>query len=238
MTYLYRAGLGAVIAALLFGGPQLSAVDQPKTDPIVKDIQQMLAAYPSNIKLLFENEYVWVLEYRLRPGDALPVHDLGNHAVYALGDHRLLFLHNYEPSAGQWTAGEVHWYRCEPHEVKNVGKTVARYLAVARKPFPLGEAPRIEPETDLIALASQGAKELLKNPHMRILEVTVAPGETQPVHQGLYRVVYSLASYQIRMAGSEHQFRPGDTHFHGPGGHAVENTGQTWARYLVFELRQ
>ena len=238
MKYLYWAGLGVVAATLLVGGPQLSAVDQPRNDPIVKEVPQMLAEYPSNVKLLFENEFVWVLEYRLRPGEELPVHDLGNHAVYALSDYRLLSLHSYEPSAGQWTAGEVHWYRCEPHEVKNTGKTVARYLAVARKPVPLEEAPRIEPENDLLTLAPQGTRELLKNQHMRILEVTLAPGETQPVHQGLNRVVYSLASYQIRMAGSEHQFRPGDTHFHGPGEHAVENTGQTLARYVVFELRQ
>jgi quercetin dioxygenase-like cupin family protein len=204
----------------------------------VKEVPQMLAEYPSNVKLLFENEFVWALEYRLRPGEELPVHDLGNHAVYALSDYRLLSLHSYEPSAELWTMGEVHWYRCEPHEVKNIGNTVARYLAVARKPFPLGKAPRVHPQEGLTALSPESARKLFENPHMRIIEVALAPGEMQPAHQGLYRVVYSLANYQIRMAGNEYKFRPGDTHFHGPGEHAVENTGQTMARFVVFELHQ
>lgn len=238
MKYLYWGGLCVMIAVLLIGGPYLTAVDQPSRDPIVKDVPQMLAEYPNNIKLLFENNFVWVVEYRLKPGEALPVHDLGNHAVYALSDYRLLSLRSYEPSAEQWTTGEAYWYRCEPQEVKNIGNTLVQYVAVARKPFPLSEAPRIDPQDDLTVLAPQCARKLLENPHMRITEVTLSPGEKQPVHQGLYRVVYSLANYQVRMAGSEHQFHSGDAHFYAPGEDAVENTGQTLAWYVVFELNQ
>jgi hypothetical protein len=238
MKYAYWAGLYVMIAALLMGSPQLIAADPLSSDPIVRDVPQMLAEYPDNIKLLFENEYVWVLEYRLEPGEALPVHDLGNHAVYTLSDYRMLFLRSYEPSAERWISGEAYWYRCEPQEVKNIGDALALYVAVARKPFPLGEAPRIAPEDDLTVSNPQGAKRLLENSHMRIIEVTLSPGETQPVHQGLYRVVYSLANYQIRMAGKERQFHSGDAHFHGPGEHAVQNTGQTWAKYIVFELHK
>jgi hypothetical protein len=226
-----------MIAAALTNASELKSGGQPPIDPIVKDVPQMLAMYPNNVKLLFENDYVWVLEYRLEPGDALPVHDLGNHAVYALSDYRLLALHSYEPSVEGWTTGKAAWYRCEPQEVTNIGNTPARYLAVARKPFPLDEARRIVHD-DWTVRSPQPVQELIANPQMRIMEIVLAPGEIQPVHQGLHRVVYSLTNYQIRMAGSEYQFRPGDIHFHGPGEHAVENTGRTPARYLVFEMRK
>jgi hypothetical protein len=237
MKTAIRRGLYAFVALVLAAGPRLFAASEPK-DPLVKGVEELVAEYPFNVKLLFENDYVWVLEFRLRPGEMLPVHETGNRAVYALSGYRLLFLHSYEPSEESWQPGAVRWYHYEPHEVRNVGKTDARFLVVTRKPVPLGEAPERDPQKDLLTLAPQGSRLLLENQHMRIMKVLLRPGEKQPLHQGLHRVVYSLADYQIRMGGNEYQFHTGDVHFHGPGEHAVENTSQSWAQYVVFELRK
>jgi hypothetical protein len=231
-----RLAFCAFVASVLAASPGLFGAGAK--DPIVKEVAELVAEYPQNVKLLFENEYVWVLRFHLRPGDMLPVHEAGNRAVYALSDYRLLFLPSYEPSMERMHPGEVQWRHYEPHEAKNVGTTDALFLVVARKPIPLAEVTSRDPKKDLLKLAPKSAKLLLENQHMRVTEVTVRPGEKQPLHQGLHRVVYSLTDYQIRMGGDEYQFQSGDVHFHGPGEHAVENTSGTMARYVVFELRK
>jgi hypothetical protein len=237
MRTAFRRAFYAFVALVLAAGPRLFAAGEAK-GPLVKGVDELIEEYPLNVKLLFENEYVWVLEFHLRPGEMLPVHEAGNRAVYSLSDYRLLFLPSYEPSEERWRPGEARWYHYEPHEAKNVGKTDARFLVVARKPAPLGAAPVRDPQKQLLKLAPKGAKLLFENQDMRIIEVTLRPGEKQPLHQGLHRVVYSLTNYQIRMGGNEYQFHPGDVHFHGPGEHAVENTSPSRARYVVFELRK
>jgi hypothetical protein len=58
------------------------------------------------------------------------------------------------------------------------------------------------------------------------------------MHAGINRIIYSLSDYDIKYDsgkdGSRNEtFNQGDVHWHDACRHALENTGQTEAKFLV-----
>jgi hypothetical protein len=81
-----------------------------------------------------------------------------------------------------------------------------------------------------------------ENPSFRVMQITLKPGEAQPVHDGSARVVYSLTDYEIEWqegdaAPEPRQWRAGQAHWHAPGKHAARNIGKTDARWLIVALK-
>jgi hypothetical protein len=78
---------------------------------------------------------------------------------------------------------------------------------------------------------------LFANEHVEVYRATLEPGEKMPVHSGHARLVYSLSDYTIawteRGETTTKTWRAGDVHRHEALDHAVENTGNTIADYLV-----
>lgn len=92
-----------------------------------------------------------------------------------------------------------------------------------------------EPATEL---PSRMATTVLENPHVRVKEMTLSPGADQPLHKGGPRVVYSLTDYKMSWREGEGEpaeksWSTGDVHWHDAGTHAVTNTGQSEAVFLV-----
>jgi hypothetical protein len=60
-----------------------------------------------------------------------------------------------------------------------------------------------------------------------VLEVTLSPGDRQPVHSGRHRFVYSLSDYTLDFTcGGESKttsFSAGDGHWHEAAEHCAEN---------------
>lgn len=75
------------------------------------------------------------------------------------------------------------------------------------------------------------------NEYVTVERITLAPGEGLAKHAGPKRIVYSLSDYTIAWTedGKEESrtWREGDVHAHEALDHAVENTGNTVAEYLV-----
>ena len=206
-------------------------------DPIVMDMEDMLEKHPANVRMILENDHVWVFEVRLRPGESLGTHRTGDFFVYALTDADLTFIPSYEPELIQLRSGEAFWHHFEPHAVVNRGTKDAKYLVVARRGSVLPKQPAERGHPLAHVAPPSMARTMLDNRNGRVSEVTLQPGEEQPVHYGLNRVIYSLSAYTIEMGGREVAFEPGTAHFHKPDNHGAKNVGETTARYLVFELK-
>lgn len=87
-------------------------------------------------------------------------------------------------------------------------------------------------------LPSRMATTVLENPYIRVKEMTLSPGADQPLHEGGPRVVYSLTDYKMSWREGEGEpaeksWSTGDVHWHDAGTHAVTNTGQSEAVFLV-----
>jgi hypothetical protein len=87
--------------------------------------------------------------------------------------------------------------------------------------------------------ADDGNRErIFENTYVTVDRITLAPGEGLARHPGPDRIVYSLSDYTIAWteAGdtASKTWRSGDVHAHEALDHAVENIGETTARFVLF----
>jgi beta-alanine degradation protein BauB len=95
---------------------------------------------------------------------------------------------------------------------------------------------------DIIKLAPDQHKVLFENDQIRMLKVTVKPGETVAMHTNPENVNYILKAGTLRLTGldgssqdielSEGQVIPAPV-----GSHAVENIGETEVQTIGVELK-
>ncbi len=88
--------------------------------------------------------------------------------------------------------------------------------------------------------SSETAPEIIfENNYAKVVKISLAPGESQPIHDGASRVIYSLTDYSIDWEEKGENlgtitWKKGDIHFHEAGKHAAKNNGTTTAEWLVF----
>jgi quercetin dioxygenase-like cupin family protein len=85
---------------------------------------------------------------------------------------------------------------------------------------------------------SQHVTTLHQTSYAVVQRVDLPAGAALPEHEGGPRVVYSRRPYTMRFEAegqsSERHFEAGDVHFHSAGPHAIQNTGDQPAAFLVF----
>jgi quercetin dioxygenase-like cupin family protein len=102
---------------------------------------------------------------------------------------------------------------------------------------------QIDSETPQETIVKNGERSILfENDYAKVVKVSLAPGESQPAHEGENRVIYSLTDYSIdwKEKGEDlgtKTWKKGDAHFHEAGKHAATNNGTTTAEWLVFIKR-
>ncbi len=216
------------------GGGERGDVEAERTADVV-------AAAPSLGTVVFENDYVQATLFRLAPGEALPEHAGHPRAVCSLSDHRILWTESGTSEEKEWGAGQAHWHDGYDHAVRNIGESEAVFLVVARKgaafPDQAGSA------ADAAAVEGGHGVVVFENDHVRVTEVTLAPGVAQAPHHGLHRLVYSSSDYSVRYTSEgahaiDASFAAGEAHWHDADEHAVENTGSTEARFVLFQFRR
>jgi hypothetical protein len=212
-----------------------------------KPIENIVAAYPDNAKVVFENDYVQAVEFKLTPGDKLPLHKGAPRAVYAISDYRIKWIEGNETTEKEWHKGDIHWHDGIEHAVENMGATDAQYLVVNRTVMPLPETADSDLLHDASQIDSGHSQIVLENEHLRVIEVKLPPGESQPMHDGLNRLIYSLTDYNIEYSyykvnetvnKIERKMEEGFVHWHTPDRHSVKNIGNTLADYLVFAFKK
>ena len=86
------------------------------------------------LKPLFENDRVRLLNFKLEPGKKTPEHSHPDILLYALNDHKIrLILPDGEKKVMEFKTGQATWMNAETHVAENIGKTEARGIVIELK---------------------------------------------------------------------------------------------------------
>ena len=225
-----KAVLIAVVALAISCGP----ADQPAAVTVQDDI---VKAAQDRARLLLENDHLSAVMFTLPPQSELPMHRGGDRVVYSLSDYKLQFRPEAgEPVVRDFRQGEAHWHTAGAHAIRNVGATNAEYLVVTRK----GANPTAGVTSNLAELKPEQARVILENQDAKVIDVSLKPGEAQPMHKGAARLIYSMTPLNLKFASaagkSESAYSAGEVHYHPGGDHQVANVSKEPARYIIFEL--
>lgn len=97
-------------------------------------------------------------------------------------------------------------------------------------------------EQDPVVVNAKTITMKLDNSRVRVLDVTVKPGEKEQTHSHPAYVVYVIEGGKIRNHAAngtvtEAEFKAGDVFFRDPLTHWAENIGNTTIRLVVVELK-
>lgn len=226
------------LTLLLFAcGNQNKKNTPQKTDPV-----QMSMEFDPEV--IFENDYAKVVKVRLAPGESIRPHQGEKRAIYSLSDYAIDWEEKGEALGTKtWKKGEAHYHEAGQHAATNDGTNTAEWLAFIKKNTDLPECGENQINNDVNSVSAEFAKVLLDNDEFKITEVTLRKDASIPMHSGINRIIYSLSDYQITYESddegkSEKQFQTGDIHWHQACQHALENDGETNARFLVVSYKR
>jgi hypothetical protein len=184
----------------------------------------------------------WVEVNRVEiPVDAAQtIHQGKERVIVSLNDYTIEWVEDgQKTSSKSWKRGDVHWHRAKDHAAKNIGTTPARFLVIAKK-TPTKSAKKERKQH------SKASKKLpnkvLENDFVVVTEVSLKPGEKQPIHQGDQRVIVALSDYEVLYrSGSKKdrkvKIKNESVHLHEADQHAVSNVGKTKAHYLIIQFK-
>ena len=103
-------------------------------DSRVACAQDPVKVAPKNVKVVFENDRVRVIEVRLKPGEKIPVHSHPANVTIALSDFKGKWISDDgEPTVKQFKLDNVVWSEPITHASENVGTTEIHALAIELK---------------------------------------------------------------------------------------------------------
>jgi len=101
---------------------------------VVAKAQDPAKVDPKHYKVVFNNEYVRILDVRQKPGEKSPMHSHPNHVVYWLAGSTLKFTSSDGKTKTVTTkAGQAVWRNAETHTVEVIGKTESHALDIELK---------------------------------------------------------------------------------------------------------
>ena len=98
-------------------------------------------------------------------------------------------------------------------------------------------------EQDPVTVNAKTIVVKLDNPRVRVLDVTLKPGEKEQTHSHPAYVVYIIEGGKVRNHASdgtvaEAEFKAGDVVYRDPLTHWAENIGNTTIRLVLVELKK
>ena len=161
------------------------------------------AAYGQEIKVLLDNEWVKVTHIKDRPGDRRPTHTHKDSVVIALTDHKRRVIGKTTNEFDIKTNATM-WFADVTHSEENIGTTDGELLLVdIKKPAgsykPEAAVANWPDKLEAVNAAPGNHKIILENDRIRVLSVTVAPGENEPLHMHrMPSVLYIIAEDDIQ----------------------------------------
>lgn len=117
----------------MFLGVAITAIAIAATSEMSSSLDPVKIS-PQYYKVLFENEQVRVLEYRLPPGDKESMHSHPAGVVYSFSaGHLKNTIQGSSSMEVDAKADEVHWRDPITHSIENLGNTELHALAVELK---------------------------------------------------------------------------------------------------------
>jgi hypothetical protein len=198
-------------------------------------------ARPKQEKLLFENEYVKVYEVTLAKGDKLPPHDSGNRLIYSLTNYSLKYSWSDRSSVEKRTAGDIHFHPSGVHAEENAGPGKVSFLMIERSGTAL-PVTTVAGE-DMAKMSPSNTRVIFDRDMAKVFEVTLPPRDAVGMHLGLYRVIYGVTGYDLKVKTSDGKEaratgKKGSVRWETPSLHMVENPTDAVAKILVFSFKR
>ena len=104
--------------------------------------QDPVKVAPKNVKVVFENDRVRVIEVRIKPGEKIPMHSHPANVTIALSTFKGKWVSGEgEPTVKQFKLDTVVWSEPITHASENVGSTEIHALAIEMKDSPKKNKP-------------------------------------------------------------------------------------------------
>jgi hypothetical protein len=121
------AGGVAIVIMAVIGFASRAGSQEPDLD--------VLKVLPQNYKLLIDNAFVRVIEARIPPGTAEPLHRHLRGVSVCMGDYTIEHL---DSPGGTWERsqrklGAVYWSEAGVHQTRNVGGTSSHTIRIELK---------------------------------------------------------------------------------------------------------
>lgn len=208
------------------------AAAQEPADPVVVS--------PEHYRVLMENDFVRVLDVRLAPGERDKMHSHPSSAYFVMSGDQMTYHLPRSKKDGQLARGSVTLQGAiEVHSVENSGTAPIHLILFENKAAHADEVKGDDPTK----VASAMYRLVDQNDRIRVMDVTIGPGERTEAHAHQASAYYSLSAG----AGTLHAadgttttvaFRPSGAGFlDASGARVIENTGTSPIHFLMFELR-
>jgi hypothetical protein len=221
-----------------------SCKNEKKTESNEPVSQEEPKAKMGERDVMFENDYAKVSKITLAPGESQQTHEGESRVIYALTDYSIDWEEQGENLGTKtWKTGDVHFHEAGEHAATNNGNTSAEWLVFAKKNADLPDCGENTVDNDVSAVAPNFASVLLDNADFKFTEITLQTGESIPMHSGINRIIYSLSDYELAYESDakgklNKQFATGDIHWHEACQHALKNSGETEAKFLVIGFKR
>jgi quercetin dioxygenase-like cupin family protein len=95
---------------------------------------------------------------------------------------------------------------------------------------------------DMVKVAPKETKVLIDNAQVRVVEVTIKPGQSLPMHSHPASVIYVVDGGKTKFTNAdgktgEMDGKPGDARWYEPVVHSNQNVGTTTTKVVVVELK-
>jgi hypothetical protein len=198
-------------------------------------------------KLLFENEFVRVLEINIAPGVREARHSHARGVTVALSDYdsETIGYPDRAVNRRHTRFGETRWAEPVTHESGNTGTTPQRVIRIElrREAPPPAPAPAPPDPLDSLVACKETQKLIFENAYVRVIEERVPPGVAQPKHRHARGVLIPLADSEVEAVDdpggqvARRSLRLGVAGWRDPVIHAVRNAGKTELLNVRVELK-
>ena len=226
-----RSSVFAVVMLTLIGFAGGAAAQEP-ADPVVVS--------PEHYRVLMENEFVRVLDVRLAPGEQDKMHSHPSSAYFVMSGEKMTYHLPRSEKDGQLARGSVTLQGAiEVHSVENSGTVPIHLILFENK---AAHADEVKGE-DPVKVSSTMFRLVDQNERIRVMDVTIGPGERTETHAHQASAYYSLAAGAVVLHAADGTttnvaLRPSGAGFLAASdAQVIENTGTGPIHFLMFEFK-
>jgi quercetin dioxygenase-like cupin family protein len=238
------------ILALLMAFTFIACNDEAKKEePVTTDaakpeadaITDAAKVAPGVYHVLADTLGIRLLEITVKPGEAVPVHSHPDYSLYVIeGGTGEFTANDGTKSTQELTAGMAAITPAETHAAKNTGTTTMRLIAT--EVYRTTAATR-DPAMDAAKVAPGIYKVLADTMNLRLLEITVKPGQSVPLHSHPDYSIYVIdggTGEFIAKDGtkSTQELKSGMAAITPAETHGAKNTGKTTMKIIATEVHR
>ena len=218
-----------------------TAADTTKVAPNPADLDPSKVS-SGQYKVLADTLGLRMLEVNYAPGDSSAMHWHPDHIAYALGPCQGEFrLENGTVIPLNIAAGQVMFAPQGSHSAKNTGTTPLR--AILTEIHRQGAISAPDPATDVLKIAKNMNALMLDTAGVRVIEVTIKPGQQMAMHNHPVSSLYILEGGKAEFTDGDgkktvNEMAAGSALINPAHSHKVKNVGTTTLRAILVEVNR